>query len=208
MNLCVHVFARAGVWCTGCRSPLRFSFGLGHVGASGVFACLLFGVQAVAPPSVSPLGLAKSVLLACLKACLFCVGLFAVGFVCVHKAPRKPTQQGLSCSIAGLWLERRAKRDVESCSRARAALGKRQLHNATSKRTVNTLKEWTQSCPVGFWGCLLFAVVAGGRGSREDLVCHGALCHVPSFCKLFFSPPPSLMHCRDPVPMDRRCLLV
>ena len=169
MNLCVHVFARAGVWCTGCRSPLRFSFGLGHVGASGVFACLLFGVQAVAPPSVSPLGLAKSVLLACLKAFLFCVGLFAVGFVCVHKAPRKPTQQGLSCSIAGLWPERRANRDVELCSRARAARGKRKPHSATSKRTVNTLKEWTQSCLVGFGAACFLLLLRGAAGQEKIL---------------------------------------
>ena len=148
-----------------------------------VFACLVFGGEPVAPP-VSPLALAKSVLLACLKVCLFCVGLFAVRFACVQSTPQKPTQQGLSCGCASLWPKRRARRVVELCSRARAALGKRQHDRATYKRTVNTLKEGTESRRVGFGAACFLASLRGGRGSREDLVCQGALCDPTCFCSL------------------------
>ena len=158
---------RAPVFFVRASESLRSSllFGLRVCGCA--WLCLrLPGVRWRARrPPVSPLALAKSVLLACLKVCLFCVGLFAVRFACVQSTPQKPTQQGLSCGCASLWPKRRARRVVELCSRARAALGKRQHDRATYKRTVNTLKEGTESSRVGFGAACFLASLRGGRGS-------------------------------------------
>ena len=142
-----------------------FSFWFARLRSSFPFGLPGVWWRACRSPPVSPLALAKSVLLACLKVCLFCVGLFAVRFACVQSTPQKPTQQGLSCGCASLWPKRRARRVVELCSRARAALGKRQHDRATYKRTVNTLKEGTELRRVGFWAACFLASLRGGRGS-------------------------------------------
>ena len=166
---------------------VRLFFLLACASALGsVFACLVFGGEPVLPP-VCPLALATSVLLACLKACLFCVGLFAVRFVRVQNIPHKSTRQGVSCGRFLLWPKRRARRDVELCWRACAALGKRQKHKTMSKRTVNTLREWTQSCHVGF-GAACFLVSLRGPGGQEKkiLLAGGALRDPPSSCSFLF----------------------
>ena len=153
---CIRVFAFAfsSFWFVRLRLAL-----------SSLAWCL---VESLSFPPVSPLALAKSVLLACLKACLSCVGLFAVRFVRVQNIPQKSTRQGVSCGRFLLWPKRRARRDVELCWRARAALGKRQEHKTTSKRTVNTLRKWTQSCHVGF-GAACFSASLRGPGGQEEI---------------------------------------